>query len=120
MSALVWINEVNDGETTRHLGLLGYLRYCSDKASEAVPATSANTTLEQLVNYCEDEAESANYHSFCGAHEKLAAVIVEASNGFVAKRVFFTIAEAGGPKTPDHRNSCTRAAPARGESRRRN
>jgi len=96
MSNLFWINEKCDGdEVNRYLGNAHSLSFCG-KGSTSEKATVDNTTLEDLEEYCDSEAEGANYHHFVGVHKKLGTLISKKSNSAVAKAVMFEIAIAGG------------------------
>jgi hypothetical protein len=96
MKELRWINEAVKGEPdNRYLGDRESLGYCP-KGSTSELATPKNTNLKDLTDYCDMEAEGANYHSFVGVHEKLAKLITDKSSEAVAKEVFFGIAVAGG------------------------
>lgn len=89
---LHWITEGGEG---RYIGDDGSLGWLSKEANHEV-ATTNNTTSAELAEYCDLEAEGANYHNFCGVHAKLAALIVDRSSEQVARSVMYEVALAGG------------------------
>lgn len=96
MSKLFWIHEkVEDEPDNVYLGDKESLTYCP-KGSTKEPADAENTTLEDLYEYCDSEAENANYHSFVGTHQKLANLISKLGSEAIAKAVMFEIAKSGG------------------------
>ena|SRR5687767_2602305 len=76
--------------------------YLSDYPSEDVyePLTNETllqqTTLEQLADLCDGDAESSNNHSFVGAHRVLAALLHQQLGREQATRILFEIASHGG------------------------
>lgn len=65
----------------------------------AVPA--GDLTTEQLAQFCDDEAESDNYHHLVGVHAKL-VTLIEMYDLDTANRVLREIAEYGGLHCMQH------------------
>lgn len=86
---LMWIQE----GTERYLGDSNYF---GAKSKGSGPASLESVTLGELCQYCDDEAEGANYHQFVGVHEKLGDLIQKHSTEKAAKEVMYEIATAGG------------------------
>lgn len=55
-------------------------------------------TAEEYANLCDQEAESINYHDFCGTHEGLLKLLIASDIGTPEQRtsVMQRIAEVGG------------------------
>jgi len=53
-------------------------------------------TLEELANFCDQNAESRNNHDFVGSHRLLAAMLIKQLGREIATDIMFEIAEYGG------------------------
>jgi hypothetical protein len=72
---------------------LSYVPY-GDRNEELT--SEQQTTLEQLADLCDQEAESENLHEYVGAHRILAALLHQQQGREQATRIMFAIAELGG------------------------
>lgn len=85
--SLVWIND--DGWRLSHDD--EYVKRLSLETKSADDAT-----LEDLAEFCDSEAENANYHNLVGAHEIVAAALLKAGGREKATEMMRVIAEFGG------------------------
>lgn len=64
--------------------------------AEILEPDASSATLEELVELCDQHAESCNSHSFCGAHRILGAVLYRQNGRESATKTMLFIAERGG------------------------
>lgn len=69
-------------------------QYTDSSFRDVKPATGLST--QRLAQFCDDEAENSNRHDFCGAHDKLAKILVRICGDEKANAVMLEIAECGG------------------------
>lgn len=66
------------------------------EASTVLRRDAAKATLEDLVELCDQDAESINAHDYCGAHRLLGAVLYRQLGRAKATKVMREIAERRG------------------------
>src|SRR5947208_10047142 len=74
-----------------------YLTYYEPSGNdELMSAGGADATLEELVQLCDQDAESINAHDFCGVHRLLGAVLFRKLGRTTATDIMLDIARRGG------------------------
>lgn len=86
LKTIIWIKE--EGDDDRSLAYRDRWNPSGDDAADA--------TIEDLADFCDLGAESANAHDFVGAHRLLAALLHKHCGREKATAVMREIAELGG------------------------
>jgi hypothetical protein len=63
---------------------------------EIIDSDESHATLEDLVKYCDHDAESCNAHDFCGAHRLLGRVLYDHVGRAKATEIMLAIAKMEG------------------------
>lgn len=66
------------------------------KKADVVSTGGDDGTLEELVQLCDQHAESLNAHEFCGTHRLLGAVLFNQVGRKKATKILLDIARRGG------------------------
>lgn len=91
-NTLVWATE--DGQrylTTTEFCPLEHGQYATHQKGEP-----SDANLDDLVKYCELEAEGANMHSLNGVHKLLASLLVKRLGKCTTEDIMRMLAEEGG------------------------
>jgi hypothetical protein len=87
MKKLVWVDYDGDG-----ISFIGY----SDDASYGRIVKGPEMTLEDIADFCDQNAEGRNNHSMVGIHRLLAVLLYNQFGRAEATKTLHMIAESGG------------------------
>ena len=73
-----------------------WLDYKADELYDPILDENPTPTLEELANFCDQEAESRNSHSFVGVHKLLVALLFQQLGREKATTIMREIPEYGG------------------------
>ena len=74
----------------------GWLGYKEKEMFEPIFDENPTPTLEELVNMCDQDAESLNNHSFVGLHKLLCTLLFQHLGREKTTNIVYEIAEYGG------------------------
>lgn len=73
-----------------------HLTYQKPPRKELVSKGGADAKLEELVELCDQDAESCNAHDFCGSHRLLASLLHRHLGRLSATNIMLDVARYGG------------------------